>query len=69
MVWVIMIAIELCFLAYMCLGVVHSTKLLDFLRKNHFCLVFVSEISFRLEVWVLECSLKGQKHIGNSMGK
>ena len=39
----------------------------DFLRKNHLCLVFVSEISFRLEVWVLECSRKGQKRIENGM--
>ena len=28
-------------------------------RRNHLCFVFVSEISFRLEVWVLECSPKG----------
>ena len=28
---------------------------------------FVSEISFRLEVWVLECSPKGQKRIDNGM--
>ena len=64
-----MIAIQLRFLAWMCLGVVHSTKLRGFLRKNHLSLVLVSEISFRLEVWVLECSPKGQKRIENGMGK
>ena len=53
----------------MCLGVVHSTKLRGFLRKNHLCLVFVSEISFLLEVSVLECSPKGQKRIENGMDK
>ena len=48
----------------MCLGVVHSTKLRGFLHKNHLCLVFVSEISFCLEVWVLV-----QNRIENAMGK
>ena len=64
-----MIAIQLRFLAYMCLGVVHSTKLRAFLRKNHLCMVFVSGISFRLEVWALGCSPKGQKRIENGNGK
>ena len=53
----------------MCLGVVHSTKLRVFLRKNHLWLVFVSEISLRLEVWVLGCSRKGPKRIESGMGK
>ena len=39
------------------------------LHKNHLCLFFVSEISFRLEVWVLGCPPKGQKRIVNGMGK
>ena len=39
------------------------------LRKHHLCLVFLLEISFCLEVWVLGCSLKGQKRIENGMGK
>ena len=51
------------------LGVVHSTKLRGLLRENHLCLVLVSGISYRLEVWVLECSPKGQKRIENGMGK
>ena len=59
-----MIAIQLRFLAWMCLGAVHSTKLRGYLRKNHLCLVLVSEISFRLEVWVLV-----QNRIENAMGK
>ena len=53
----------------MYLGAVHSTKLRGLLRKNHLCFGFVSEISFHLEVWVLECSPKGQKRIQNGMGK
>ena len=40
-----------------------------FLCENHLYLVFVREISFRLEVWVLDCSPKGQKRIENGMGK
>ena len=54
-----MIAIELRSLAYMCLGVVHSTKLRDLSRESHLCLLYVSEISFNLEVRVLGCSPKG----------
>ena len=54
----VMIAIELRFLAYMCLGVVHSPNYVIFAQKL-LVFGFISEISFRLEVWVLECSPKG----------
>ena len=52
-----------------CASVSRIQPKLVILGQKSLVLGFVSEISFRLEVWVLGCSVKGQKRIENGMGK